>query len=148
MSEKDKLLFNDFYVGQQLPSITRTVTREDIEKYVTVVGETNAIYRDDEAARRAGFEGVVAPPMMVKDYAHFTNVLLELEKPAPAHSIHARSEYTYVKPARPGDVMTTTGIIAEKYERKGRKYITFELTTVNQKGETIVVNRHTSVWPK
>jgi acyl dehydratase len=148
MPDEDRLLFGEFFIGMELPGYTHTVTGEQIDEYCASLGEDNPIYLDDEAAREAGFEGRVAPPMMVRDYAHFQNVFTGFKKTLPAHSIHAAGEYDFINPVRPGDIVTTTGKVIDKYIKKDRKYLCFELISKNQNGDIVVINRHTSVWPK
>ena len=55
--------FVDLAVGQELPSRTRRVTREDVKAYADASGDQNPLHRDDEVARAAGFPRVVAHGM-------------------------------------------------------------------------------------
>jgi acyl dehydratase len=148
MSEHRELTYDFFNKGQELPVYTHTVTEEEIDKYCRSTGEDNPVYLDDAAAREAGLEGRVAPPMMVRYYAHMQNVLGEYGLAVPGHSIHAAGEYQFLSAVRPGDTIKTSGRVIEKYIKKGRKYLSFELVSRNQRGEIAVLNRHTSVWPR
>ena len=148
MSGQEELVFDSFTVGQELPAFTRTVSVADIDEFCKTWGEDNPIYLNDEAAKKVGFEERVAPPMMVRNYAHLQNVLAGLNRVVPAHSIHIEGKYIFVNPVRPGDTITTTGKVINKYTKKGRKYISFEFISINQKGEPVVVNEHTSIWPR
>lgn len=55
--------FDDLAIGQQLPPLTRTVTREDVKAYADASGDQNPLHQDDEAARAAGFPRIVAHGM-------------------------------------------------------------------------------------
>ena len=55
--------FGDLEVGQDLPSATRLVTREDVKAYADASGDQNPLHQDDEVARAAGFPRVVAHGM-------------------------------------------------------------------------------------
>ncbi len=55
--------FEDLVVGQDLPSSSRTVTREDIRSYADASGDRNPLHVDDEVARAAGFPRVIAHGM-------------------------------------------------------------------------------------
>ena len=55
--------FDDLEVGQDLPSATRLVTREDVKAYADASGDQNPMHQDDEVARAAGFPRVVAHGM-------------------------------------------------------------------------------------
>src|SRR3954452_12983473 len=56
-------------IGKTYPSTTYAVGREKIREYARAVGETNPLHLDVEAARAAGYDDVVAPPMFVVVYA-------------------------------------------------------------------------------
>jgi len=53
----------DVSVGEELPTTARIVTREDVAAYAEVSGDGNPLHRDDDVARRAGFEGIIAHGM-------------------------------------------------------------------------------------
>ena len=148
MAKQQNLIYDFFFIDQELPVYTHTVTGAEIDDFCDAVPTNTSIYRDDAAAKAAGLEGRVAPPMMVRQYAHFQNVLTGFNGMIPGHSIHVSGSYDFLHPVRPGDTITTTGKVIDKFIKKGRKFITFELISTNQFGETVVVNRHTSIWPK
>lgn len=148
MSDQSKLTYDFFYIGQELPVYIHTVTEEEIDNFCKSFKEKNPIYLNDEAAKKAGFDGRIAPPMMVRYYAHFQNVFKGFQETVPGHSIHASGEYRFINPVRPGDIITTTGKVIDKYSKRDKKFLSFELISKNQNGETVVINRHTSMWPK
>jgi meromycolic acid (3R)-3-hydroxyacyl-[acyl-carrier protein] dehydratase HadB len=49
--------------GDELPPIARVVTREDVAAYAEASGDRNPLHLDDDAARAAGFDGVIAHGM-------------------------------------------------------------------------------------
>ncbi len=53
----------DTTVHQEVPTLARIVTREDVKAYADVGGDQNPLHQDDGAARRAGFPGVLAHGM-------------------------------------------------------------------------------------
>jgi len=143
-----ELTYDDVEVGQELPPMTYELTPERVHWYLEEAEETNPIYSDPELARCSGLGGPVAPPMIACIYAPPPEMLAALGRQFPAHTIHASSEYTFVRPARPGDVITSKARIRDKYLKKGRKYVVMEINSFNQNSELILVNIHTSVWPK
>ena len=50
-------------MGQELPEQRRVVTREDVHAYAEAGGDRNPLHLDDEVARAAGFDGVIAHGM-------------------------------------------------------------------------------------
>ena len=137
-----------FFVGQELPTYVHKVTEEEIDRFYRLVQEKNPIYTHDETAQKAGFPGRIAPPMMVRYYAHFQNVFKEFKESIPGHTIPASAEYHFFNPVRPGDTITPIGKVIDKYVKRDRKFLCFELISRNQREETVVINRHTSIWPK
>lgn len=55
--------FEDVSVGEELPHLSRVVTREDVRAYAEAGGDRNPLHLDDEVARKAGFDGVIAHGM-------------------------------------------------------------------------------------
>ena len=51
-------------VGDTLPSVRRTITREGINAYRQASGDNNRIHYDDEFAASTRFEGVIAHGML------------------------------------------------------------------------------------
>jgi acyl dehydratase len=57
------LRFDEVAVGQELPTLERVVRPEDIRAYAEASGDRNPLHLDEEAARAAGFPGVIAHGM-------------------------------------------------------------------------------------
>ena len=53
----------DVAVRNDLPPLTRVVRREDVKAYADAGGDANPLHVDDDAARAAGFPGIVAHGM-------------------------------------------------------------------------------------
>jgi meromycolic acid (3R)-3-hydroxyacyl-[acyl-carrier protein] dehydratase HadB len=49
--------------GDELPPVSRLVSRADVRAYAEASGDRNPLHLDDAAARAAGFEGVIAHGM-------------------------------------------------------------------------------------
>lgn len=59
----DRLAVDTVAVGDELPELRRVMTREDVRAYAEVSGDSNPLHLDDDAARAAGFDGVIAHGM-------------------------------------------------------------------------------------
>src|SRR6185503_18898555 len=59
---------NTSAVGKEYPAVTYAVGREKVKEYANAVGETNPLHLDPAAARAAGYDDVVAPPMFAVVY--------------------------------------------------------------------------------
>ncbi len=53
----------DLRVGDALPALARTVTREDVRAYADASGDQNPLHQDDDVARMVGFSGIIAHGM-------------------------------------------------------------------------------------
>jgi acyl dehydratase len=55
--------FDDLRVGDEIPVLTHTVTREDVRAYADASGDQNPLHQDDGVARMVGFDGIIAHGM-------------------------------------------------------------------------------------
>ena len=121
-----------------MKSATYAVGREKVREYANAVGETDARYLDPEAARQAGFDDVVAPPMFAAVYAApavFPAVLatgLDFDR-----MVHGAQEFTWHEPVVAGDEITTEASLEQQYERAGMRFYVFRTTSENQRGELV-----------
>ncbi len=136
---------NTDVIGKAYPPVAYAVGREKVREYARAVGETDALYLDVDAARAAGHDDVVAPPMFVVVYC-FPAVLPALFDPELAidfsRMVHAGQEFTWGPLVVAGDEITTTISVADISERAGNGFYTFGSESVNQRGETVC----TGVW--
>lgn len=66
--------FADVAVGEVLPTLAKTVTREDVKAYADASGDQNPLHQDDGSARAVGFPGIIAHGMFTM--AHLTSCLV------------------------------------------------------------------------
>jgi acyl dehydratase len=55
--------FAGIRIGDELPSLIRVATRDDVRAYADAGGDPNPLHQDDAVARAAGFPGVIAHGM-------------------------------------------------------------------------------------
>ena len=53
----------DLHDGDELPTLSRVVTRQDVRAYADASGDQNPLHQDDEVARMVGFDGIIAHGM-------------------------------------------------------------------------------------
>jgi acyl dehydratase len=53
----------DLHAGDEIASLVRTVTREDVRAYADAGGDQNPLHQDDDVARMVGFPGIIAHGM-------------------------------------------------------------------------------------
>ena len=66
----------------------------------------------------------------------------------PLGVIRVGDENTYGVPARAGDVLVTTLVITDRFERKGRRFLTYQMDTTNPAGEQVCRVKFTAIIPE
>ena len=137
--------------GMRLAEFSYQVERCKIREMAEAVGDPNPLYVDQDAAGEEGYPDVIAPPT----FGTCVNLwggpgfqeLMEQLGSNPLKVLHAEQEYEYFNPVYPGDVLEVTIDVANTYTKEGRsgtmRFIILETTSVNQKGEKVVVGRST-----
>jgi acyl dehydratase len=58
-----RVRFEDLAAGDEVPPLSRMVTREDVKRYADASGDHNPLHQDDDVARAVGFPGIIAHGM-------------------------------------------------------------------------------------
>ncbi|MBI2872595.1 MAG: MaoC family dehydratase N-terminal domain-containing protein [Chloroflexi bacterium] len=135
-----QLEFNRELLGKEFPSGTFHVEKEQILAYCQAVGETSPIYTDDEAARRAGYRSLVAPP-------GFSNLLVRatgrpnIGLKFSATTMHASQAVESFLPIQASDTLEARTRLKDVYAKTGRTgtmvFIVWETLFTNQEGKTV-----------
>ena len=67
--------FDDVRVGDEIPSASKTVRREDVKAYADASGDQNPLHQDDVFAQSVGFPGIIAHGMF--SMAHVTKAVTD-----------------------------------------------------------------------
>ena len=135
-------------IGKTYTPVVYSVGREKVREYATAVGESNPLYYDVGAARSAGYDDVVAPPMFVVVYCSsaFMTALFDPELEIDfARLVHGGQAFRWEQPVVAGDEITTTLRVKDIVERVGLRFDTFETVSVNQRGETTCVGTWSTI---
>jgi hypothetical protein len=151
------------WAESEFPSFTFEVTVHDIGRYARAIGETDAVYFDDEAARAAGYDGVIAPPFFPYVIRMHAANLVAREDLAPDGS--ATADVPPLPTTRAmagevgielgatitaGDVITVEKRIVDMYEKQGRSgdlvFVVQEFTFTNQRDELVARERFTRIY--
>ena len=114
----------------------------------------------DPRFQRAGASGeyggeIVAMPTMVLSYAPLlrediaeANGFTAFEKSVTARrqTPFAKCEVRWSRPARPGDTITGSRRVLEKYERRGNRFVVFRVEATNQDGEAVAQYDYTCIF--
>ena len=139
---------NTDVIGKTYPPTRYAVGREKVREYAYAVGETNPLYLDVEAARAAGHDDVVAPPMFAVVYSlpAVWPALFDEEVGIDfARMVHGGQEFEWGPLVVAGDEIATTLTVADISSRGRNSFFVFETTSTNQRGETVCVGRWTNI---
>jgi acyl dehydratase len=137
-------------IGQSLPGGTLLVTRGRLRLFAKATSQTDPVFTNVEAARRAGHPDLPVPPTF------YFGVDLELPDPLGHLQeigvdlralLHGEQEFTYHRVAHAGDELTCSSTVVDVFEKKGGA-LTFLVTDVpitDQHGTTVVTMRTTLV---
>ena len=135
-------------IGKTFPPVTYAVGREKIREYAYAVGETNPLHLDPEAARAAGYDDVVAPPMFAVVYAS-PAVVPALFDPEVgldfARMVHGAQSFEWGPLVEAGDEITTAVEVKSIEDRGANRFFVFESRSVNQRAEQVCLGTWTNI---
>ena len=153
MADKSKL-------GMEFPRCSIEVAKNKIAEFATAVSQLDdmdqikEIYRDVDAAQKAGYENIPIPPTFPTCFPFWTTGgLLGIMNAVGADLskvLHSEEEYEYYVPICAGDVITCKMKVVDMYDRgkPGRKgwhaqVTVLEAEAFNQRGELVLKARTT-----
>jgi acyl dehydratase len=135
-------------IGRSYDPVTYAVGREKIREYAAAVGETNPLHLDVQAARAAGYEDLVAPPMFAVVYSS-PAVSVGMVDPELgvdfARVVHGAQELVWGPLVVAGDEITSAATVKDVSERGGMGFYVFEVVSDNQRGETVCTGTWTII---
>jgi acyl dehydratase len=135
-------------IGRVFPTVSYAVGREKIREYAHAVGETNPLHTDLEAARAAGHDDLVAPPMFVVVYTSpaIGPAMLDPDVGIDfARMVHGAQEFSWGPLVVAGDEISTEVEVADVSERGGMGFYVFESRSDNQRGERVCTGKWTCI---
>jgi acyl dehydratase len=135
-------------VGKTYPPVSYVVGREKVREFASVVGEEDPRHHDPEAAREAGYDDVVAPPMFVVVYSSgaITPALFDPEVGIDfARMVHGGQEFVWGAPVVAGDEIATEVEVKSVSERGGLQFYVFESRSTNQVGDVVCIGKWTNI---
>jgi acyl dehydratase len=108
------MALNRDFIGRAFPSSEPyEVTRVKIKEFADAIGDPNPLYRDQDAAKAAGYPDVIAPPTFAFVFSLSGDTLIDPELGLNfAMVVHGEQRFEYRRPLRAGDVVTTEATIA------------------------------------
>ena len=143
-------------IGDRSPPYVYEVSAEKIADYCRAVQYENPVYVNDAAAREMGFPGIFAPPSMIYTFApqRRHEVMLTRDYVAPEQSRDKPRSTPFVSTdirfqgvlVLPGDVITSTTQVVDKFQKRDNKFITFRVTAHNQRKEVVAEYDYVCLW--
>ncbi len=99
---------DDFQLGQTA-SHTKTITDEDLERFIAITGDTNPLHVDEEFARGTFFGGRIAHGLLS---ASLLSTVIGTLLPGTG-AIYREQTLRFLRPVRPGDTLTATAEVRE-----------------------------------
>lgn len=127
-------------VGRAFTPVTARVEPGRLRFFLDTIGETNPLYRDESAARAAGYAAAAVPPtylfcLEMMDAAEPFEFLTALDIDL-ARVLHGEQRFDYHAPVVVGDTVTFKPRVTSVTEKKGgaMTLIVVETKVTNQHG--------------
>jgi len=130
------------WIGHKLPKSELFLDRTRLKFFAKVIGETDPVYSDAEAARAAGHRDILVPPTFLfaaeLDSDATWKMVKDLEIPL-MRILHGEQGFRYHKPVYAGDTVTVDSTITDIYDKKNGalEFVTKESRAVNHHGELV-----------
>ena len=135
-------------VGKTYPPVVYAVGREKIREYVTATQEGEPVCSNLDAARAAGHDDLVAPPMFVVVYA-WAAIAQPIMDPEVAidfaRMVHGKQEFSWGPLVVAGDEISTETEVDSIAERGGLGFFVFKTRSTNQRGERVSTGTWTMI---
>ena len=132
--------WDELQIGTETGRFELTVTGEMIDEYLASM--------DNDHPWFTGAEGPVggrtAPPDLVPKLAMTALFQTYIQRDL-GPNIRAKQAFKFFAPVRPGMKVQAVGRLVEKYERRGKHFITLEALFTDEKGNPLVLDRRTQL---
>jgi 3-hydroxybutyryl-CoA dehydratase len=126
-------------IGNSLPTLTKKITREKIDRYEEILRIGNPVHFDEGYARSTPFGGIIAHGLMNAAY-----ISESMMKVFPWEWVHdGEMEIRFLHPIRPGDTIQTQGELTRKESRGKGMFLFFNVICKNQDKKTVVLGTAT-----
>ncbi len=128
-------------VGKEYPPAEYVVGTEKIREFTAATYDENPLSNDEDAAKAAGYSGLVAPPMFAVVYSSKAVAPAMLDPDVDmnfAMMVHGSQDFDFHKPVVAGDRITTQCTVKSIEAKGGKGFYVFTTESKNQAGEPVV----------
>jgi acyl dehydratase len=143
-----ELVIDQKFIGKEYPVTEYEIGREKMKEYASAINDSNPQYHDREFGKKSRYGDNIAPPLFASVYNLMgcANMFFDPELALNfAMLVHGEQEFEWLKPIKPGDIITTTGKIVDIAEKGNNDVIKYEARSKNQEGELVTIGRATFV---
>ena len=132
------MTFDDFEIGQNFTTASRTITESDVVTFAGLSGDFNPIHIDREFADNTPLGGRVAHGMLVESIATGLGNQLGIYEGTTIAVLSMMINYKGA--VKFGDTIHLVITVSEKKEtsKPGRGIVTFQTNVMNQRDETVI----------
>ena len=137
------MALNRALIGKHYPPQDYGITAEAIFSYARAYNEENPWFLAEE---RPG--GIIAPPMfgVVAGWSSIVNVVTDSELHVDVlRLLHSEQDMQFVRPLVPGDIITSTAVVAAIEEEATGELLAIDVNCVNQRAEQVQTMRFTAL---
>ena len=136
------IYFEDINVDDEMPVLVKEpVTKVQLVRYAGASGDFNPLHTDDDVGRSMGFDGVVAHGLLLMAVAG------QAVTAWIPRMYLTKYRVRFAAATRPGDVVTVTGRVTEKWSENGRNMIRCEVFARGQEEDVKVSGMFEAALP-
>tara|TARA_A100001037_G_scaffold304765_1_gene342655 strand:+ start:1142 stop:1681 length:540 start_codon:yes stop_codon:yes gene_type:complete len=128
--------YDEIEVGRDLGSLEWVITEEDIEKQCSIDEDFHPWFSFDleeqEGTEVGPWDGVIAPPQI-----QYRPPRWLLSRTYNIRGVFYKWDYENLKPIRPGETITVTGRILDKWIDREREFMSYEAEGRDEEGDIV-----------
>ena len=133
----EELAFEDVQVGVKTQSVEIVLTPELVQWYAHALDSPN----DNWYRYSSPLGEPIVPPSVMENLGLGLRGVRII---APGGSVHSKCEVEHKKPVTVGTKIRAEGKVTEKYEKRGKWYLVWEVRITDEGGEEILVGTYTN----
>lgn len=135
------MTYDEIKIGDEA-SYTKEITREMVQAFAEISGDTNPVHLDEEYAKGTVFKENIAHGILVTG---LISKVLGCDLPGYG-SIYISQQVSFLRPVKLGDVITAKVEAIAKEDK--RAYVTFKTTCTNQSGKVVIKGEAVGMAPR
>jgi acyl dehydratase len=132
--------WDELELGTETGRFEVTVTAEMIDDYLASMDSDHPWFAGGDSP----FGGRIAPPDLVPKVA-MTALFQDFVQRDIGPNIRAKQTFKFFAPVHVGTRVRAVGRLVEKYERRGKHFITLEALFTDESGQPLVLDRRTQL---